>query len=148
MKFVQKVRVKLEKCGRVQENSIISNAKDAAEIAYKFIDSSDREILGVMCLNTKNEVVNICMVSMGSLNSSIAHPREIFKTAILSNAKSIIIFHNHPSGNCEASRQDIQVSKRIKEAGFILGIELLDSIIIGTSIEEDKYLSLKQQDII
>ena len=80
------------------------------------------------------------MVSIGCLNSSLIHPREIFKTAILSNSAGIILFHNHPSGDPEPSQEDINISTRIKEAGKIMGIELLDHIIIGS---EGAFCSLK-----
>ncbi len=147
MKFIQKVKIKIEKCGRINQESKIGKPQEASRIAYEFIDYSDREILGVMCLNTKNNVINISMVSMGSLNTSIAHPREIFKTAMLSNAASIIMFHNHPSGHLTPSKEDRDTSTRIKEVGKLLGIELLDSLIIGND-SEDGYFSFKESGII
>jgi DNA repair protein RadC len=79
------------------------------------------------------------------LNSSIVHPREIFKVAILSNSATIIIFHNHPSGHVEPSEEDITITKRLKECGKLMGIELLDHIIIGS---EDRYCSLKEKGIL
>ncbi len=147
MKFIQKVKIKIEKCGRINQESKIGKPQEASRIAYEFIDYSDREILGVMCLNTKNNVINISMVSMGSLNTSIAHPREIFKTAMLSNAASIIMFHNHPSGHLTPSKEDRDTSIRIKDVGKLLGIELLDSLIIGND-SEDGYFSFKESGII
>lgn len=147
MKFISKVKVKIEKCGRVHQESKIGNPREASRIAYEFIDCSDREILGVMCLNTKNNVINISMVSMGSLNSSIAHPREIFKTAVLSNSASIILFHNHPSGYLTPSKEDRETTLRVKEGGKLLGIELLDSLIIGNDIE-DGCFSFKESGVI
>ena len=147
MKFIQKVKIKIEKCGRINQESKIGKPQEASRIAYEFIDYSDREILGVMCLNTKNNVINISMVSMGSLNTSIAHTREIFKTAMLSNAASIIMFHNHPSGHLTPSKEDRDTSIRIKDVGKLLGIELLDSLIIGND-SEDGYFSFKESGII
>ena len=81
-------------------------------------------------MNTKNEPTNITVVSVGSLNKAIVHPREVFKTAILSNAASIMAFHNHPSGDPNPSKEDINITLRLKECGKIMGIELLDHIII------------------
>ena len=96
-----------------------------------------------MCLNTKNQVLNITTAHIGTLNNCSIHPREIFKSAILSNAASIIIFHNHPSGNTSPSKQDLEMNLRIVECGKILGIEMLDSIIIGETIN-DGYYSYKE----
>lgn len=104
----------------------------------------DREQFIIACLNTKNEPTNILVVSVGTLNKAIVHPREVFKTAILSNAASIVAFHNHPSGNSEPSQQDIELTNRLYEAGELLGIKLLDHLIIGdrtfTSLKEKGYL--------
>ena len=110
-------------------------------LAVDLIGSEDREVLLVLCLNTKNDVVAIHRCHVGSLNSSIVHPREVFKSAILNNAASIIISHNHPSFNCSPSSEDIEVTKRIQEAGILLGIELLDHIIVTPST----FLSLKEK---
>lgn len=85
----------------------------------------------LLCLNAKGEPTHISTVSTGSLTSSIVHPREVFKTAILANANKIMIFHNHPSGDPTPSGQDLDITKRLKEAGELMGIELLDHIIIG-----------------
>ena len=76
----------------------------------------DREQFIIACLNTKNEPMNISVVSVGTLNKAIVHPREVFKTAILSNAASIMAFHNHPSGETTPSQQDIQLTNRLYEA--------------------------------
>jgi DNA repair protein RadC len=127
------------------ENKTIRSPRDGADIIRQFIGDMDREVFVVACLDIKNKVANITTVSMGSLNASIVHPREVFKTAILSNAGSIIIGHNHPSGNPEPSFEDIGVTKRLVEAGKLLGIEILDHVIIGddgnfTSLAEKRML--------
>lgn len=123
----------------------ISSPNDAVEIGRSMLDGSDREKLLLCCLNTKNEPTNLNIVSIGSLNSSIVHPREVFKLAILGNSASIILFHNHPSGDTTPSKEDINITERIKEAGKIIGIELIDHIILG---DENKYTSLKEKGII
>lgn len=123
----------------------ISSPSDAIEIGRSMLDGSDREKLLLCCLNTKNEPTNLNIVSIGSLNSSIVHPREVFKLAILGNSASIILFHNHPSGDTTPSKEDINITQRIKEAGKIIGIELIDHIILG---DENKYISLKEKGII
>lgn len=122
----------------------IGSPKDAVELGEKFLGDADREQLIVCCLDTKNQPTAINIVSIGSLNSSIVHPREVFKPAILSNSASIMLFHNHPSGDPAPSREDISITERIKESGRILGIELIDHIIIGN----DSYCSLKEKGII
>lgn len=122
----------------------IGSPKDGVELGKKFLDDADREQLLVCCLDTKNQPTAINVVSIGSLNSSIVHPREVFKPAILSNSASIMLFHNHPSGDPAPSKEDVSITERIKESGRILGIELIDHIIIGN----DSYCSLKEKGII
>lgn len=122
----------------------IDSPKDGAELGKRFLQDLDREQLIVCCLDTKNQPTAINVVSVGSLNTSIVHPREVFKPAILSNSASIILFHNHPSGDPAPSREDISITERIKESGNILGIKLIDHIIIGN----DSYCSLKERGIV
>jgi DNA repair protein RadC len=95
-------------------------------------------------LNTKNVVISMKDVSIGSLNSSIVHPREVFSEAIRKNSASIIVCHNHPSGDPTPSKEDINVTERLKECGKLLGIELLDHLIIGNG----SYISLKEKCIL
>ena len=122
----------------------ISSPKDAYEMIKEQLEGLDREQFIIACLNTKNEPTNISVVAVGTLNKAIVHPREVFKTAILSNAASIMAFHNHPSGETTPSQQDIQLTNRLYEAGELLGIKLLDHLIIGdgtfTSLKEKGYL--------
>lgn len=119
----------------------IKSPEDAAQAIIKEIGDEDREIFFVICLNTKNNVVAIHRSSVGSLNSAIVHPREVFKAAILNNAASIIISHNHPAQSTNPSKEDIETTKRLVEAGELLGIEVLDHLIIGGT----KYISLKEK---
>lgn len=100
----------------------------------------DRENFVVLLLDTKNKVIGINTVSIGTLNSSLVHPREVFKPAILASAAALILAHNHPSGDPKPSREDIEVTKRLIEAGGLLGIQVLDHIIVG-----DYCVSLKEQ---
>lgn len=122
------------------QNRKIRSPQDANELLSKFLGLVDREHFLVMCLDTKNRPTCIQTVHIGSLNSSIVHPREVFKTAILSNSASIIVAHNHPSNVTTPSSEDIEVTNRLKEAGSIIGIDLLDHLIIC----EDSFLSLKE----
>ena len=120
-------RVDIVSIKMVKEKSIkyekrkITSPSDAEILCRNFLDDSDREKLIAISLDTKNQPTNINVVSIGSLNSSIVHPREVFKLAILSNANSIIISHNHPSGDPTQSREDINITKRLKECGELIG---------------------------
>jgi DNA repair protein RadC len=98
------------------------------------------EHMYMLCLNTKLKLNGVFEISHGNVNSSIVGAREVFQKALLGNAVSIILIHNHPSGDCTPSVQDIEVTKRLVEAGKIVGIDVLDHIIIGQS-----YCSLKEK---
>lgn len=121
----------------------IASPQDAVKIATKYIGDEDREVFLVIVLNTKNQVNAVHRCHVGSINSSIVHPREVMKAAILNNGASIIVAHNHPSYNPEPSREDIAVTERLKEVGTLLGVELLDSLIVTDNPE--KYISLKEK---
>ena len=143
-------RINIASIKMVKESSFqylarqILSPSDAYEMIKEQLEGLDREQFIIACLNTKNEPTNITVVSVGSINKAIVHPREVFKTAILSNAASIMAFHNHPSGDTIPSDQDIQLTHRLVEAGELLGIKLLDHLIIGdrsfTSLKEKGYL--------
>lgn len=122
----------------------ISNPDDVRPLVFQFLGSKDREYFGVICLDTKNQPTHIMTVSIGSLNSSMVHPREVFKTAILSNSASVILFHNHPSGNPEPSGTDMEITRRLVEAGTIIGISVIDHVIVA----DDKFLSMKEKMLI
>ncbi|MDU6036932.1 MAG: DNA repair protein RadC [Clostridium butyricum] len=140
-------RVDIVSLKMVRESSIlygnrrISSPNEALEVFKTLLENSDREKLVVCCLNTKNEPTNLSIVSVGSLNSSVAHPREVFKTAVISNAASIIVAHNHPSGDTTPSKEDINITERLKKSGDIIGVPLLDHLIVGNNT----YLSLKEE---
>ena len=146
---IENVRIKLvrESAG-LYCNNYISSPEDAAEIAAKFFEdmSSDREIFAVMLLNTKNHVIGINVVSVGSLTASIVHPREVFKAACLANATNIILTHNHPSGDPAPSKEDISITSRLVQAGRLMDIPVLDHIIIGDGT--GRSMSFKASDLI
>lgn len=119
----------------------ITSPGDAASLFRHYMGDVDREHFVLLGLNTKHEPVVIETVHIGSLNSSIVHPREVFKSSILSNAACIMVCHNHPSDDCEPSREDMLVTERLTQAGDLLGIPLLDHLIIGT----EEYISLKER---
>ena len=122
----------------------ISSAIDCVNILNNEMSLLNKEVLKIIMLNVKNIVIGIRDVSIGSLNSSIVHPREVFYEAIKNSSASIIIAHNHPSGDSTPSREDINITKRLKECGELLGINLLDHIIIG----KNTYVSLKEKGIL
>ena len=144
-KRINLVSIKMVKeASFLYQTRTISSPYDAYEMIKDQLQDLDREQFIIACFNTKNEPTNITVVSVGSLNKAIVHPREVFKTAILSNAASIMAFHNHPSGDTTPSQQDLQLTNRLYEAGELLGIKLLDHLIIGdgsfTSLKEKGYL--------
>lgn len=100
-----------------------------------------REKFVVVCLDTKNQPVSIEVVSIGTVNSDMVHPREVFKVAVLTNASKIICFHNHTSDNTNFSNQDEVITKKLHKCGEILGMELIDYIVIGN---DDKYFRFKE----
>ncbi|MDD3853597.1 MAG: DNA repair protein RadC, partial [Syntrophomonadaceae bacterium] len=104
----------------------------------------DREYFRVLYLDRKNGIILWEDVSIGGLHSSIVHPREVFKTAVKNSAASIILIHNHPSGDPTPSKEDVDTTKNLIEAGKIMGINVLDHIIIGY----DSYCSLKNKGLI
>lgn len=122
----------------------ITEPRIVANILMNEMQNLPQEVLKLIILNTKNVVISIKEVFKGSLNSSIVHPREIFSEALKKNAASIIICHNHPSGDPTPSKEDINITLRIKECGKIIGIELLDHVIIGNG----NYASMKEKSII
>jgi DNA repair protein RadC len=109
----------------------ISGMDDVVQIVKPMIADSNKEFFMALYLNTKNGVLKQEVISIGSLNANIIHPREIFKTACMISASSIIVAHNHPSGDPTPSREDIEITKKLHEAGKMMGIELLDHVIIG-----------------
>ncbi|MDD2189938.1 MAG: DNA repair protein RadC [Eubacteriales bacterium] len=123
------------------------NIKSPDEVADLFLEEMrylKKEYFKVLLLNTKNEIIMIENISVGSLNSSVVHPREVFCTAIKKSACSMIAVHNHPSGNPTPSQADIDITKRLVEAGELLGIKVLDHLIIG----DGTYTSLKEMMLI
>ncbi len=126
------------------EEHKIHQPKDVANLFMEEMKNFKEEHLRIVMLNTKNVVIAVKDASIGSLNSSIVHPREIFAEAIKKSSASIVVCHNHPSGDPTPSSEDIQVTQRLKECGKILGIDLLDHIIIGNGI----YVSLKEKCIL
>ena len=110
----------------------LTTPEQASAAFCALVGNPDREHFVALLLDTKNRITGIHQVSQGSLNQSVVHPRETLKCAVLASAAAIILAHNHPSGDLTPSREDIEITRRLKEAGDILGIKVLDHIIVDT----------------
>lgn len=130
--------------GTSKDKSRITSPSDIADILMLDMVHLKKEHFRIVMLDTKNQIIGIEDISIGSLNSSIVHPREVFKEAIARSSASIILVHNHPSGDPTPSKEDISITRRLSEGGEILGIKVLDHIIIGNK----RYISLKEKDIL
>lgn len=115
----------------VAERPVVSTPEDVVALCATQLRGMDREHFWALALSTKNRLLRMVEVSVGSLNTSIVHPRELFKEAVRMSAASIVVVHNHPSGDPTPSGADIQLTRRLARAGEVLGIELLDHVVIG-----------------
>jgi DNA repair protein RadC len=131
---------------RERENRItkIRSPEDVAELLAPELDGLDREHFKAVLLDTKNGVIRIVTVAVGSLNAALVHPREIFKAAVRVSAAGIIMVHNHPTGNPEPSNEDADLTMRFARCGELMGIELIDHIIIGGG----RFVSMRERDLI
>ena len=112
----------------------VTSPQDVADIFIPLLRDEIKEKFLLVCLNSANKIITYEVVSVGSLNSSVVHPREVFKAALDHNSASIILLHNHPSGNPEPSNEDIAITKKIVESGKILDIPVFDHIIIAGNV--------------
>lgn len=131
-----------------REKVELSNPQAVSEHIRRILRTLDRldrdkEHFFVISLNTKNKVKFVELVSIGTVNASLVHPREVFRRCIMRGASAAIVCHNHPSGESEPSEEDINITKRLVEAGKIIGIEILDHVIIG-----QRWSSMKEKGII
>lgn len=126
------------------ERSVVTCPEDAADYAMPRFRYEDREHFAVILLNVKNHILSMPVISVGSLTASVVHPREVFKPAIVKGAVSIILVHNHPSGDTSPSKEDIEVTARMVQVGKVMDIPVLDHIIVGG----DKFVSLKEKGVI
>jgi DNA repair protein RadC len=122
----------------------VKSPEDVIKTARALLKGKKKEHFLVMCLDTRNHLIKTNVVSIGSLDCSIVHPREVYKEAISSSAASVIFIHNHPSGDPTPSEDDIKITKRLIEAGEIVGIEVLDHIVICDS----EHISMKNKNLI
>jgi DNA repair protein RadC len=150
MKMPEKMNeIKVVNVRLVQEQSLytsnpIHTPMEAAKAIMGELCKYDREVLMVANMTTKGRIINMNMVSMGTINASLVEPREFFKSAVLSNASNVMAFHNHPSGDPTPSKEDIAITKRLKEIGDLTGIHLMDHIIVGAN-DPNNYVSMMEQ---
>jgi DNA repair protein RadC len=121
-------------------------SKEAVEILRKVcnITDSPMEKFYLLCLSSRGDVIGIHMMSQGNVNTSVIHPREIFQRAILNNATSIILAHNHPSGDPDPSADDIEVTKLLMKASEVMGIQILDHLVVG----DESYVSMADRGLL
>ena len=123
------------------DKPLVKTPEDVANLVRGRLKGKKKEYFLAVLLDTRNQLIRVAEISVGSLDSSIVHPREVFKEAISASAAGVIFAHNHPSGDTEASKDDIEMTKRLAAAGEIVGIEVLDHIIIGGK----SHISMKRE---
>ncbi len=135
---------RLEGYGEAGDKPLVKTPEEVVNLVKSRLKGKKKEYFLALLLDTRNQLIKVSEISVGSLDSNIVHPREVFKEAISASAASVIFVHNHPSGDPTASEDDIKLTKRLAEAGEIVGIDVLDHIIIGDKI----YLSLKREGLL
>lgn len=126
---------------RIGKKIILDSPKAVADYLREKIGREKKEHFVVLCLDTRNNLVKVSKVSIGTLDANLVHPREVFKEAIQAASARIIVGHNHPSGDTEPSDEDLLITKRLRNSGNILGVEVLDHIIVSNS----GFYSLKER---
>lgn len=139
------VSVRLVRDAPILSDRKIQKPEDAIAVVGEVLSEMDREVVCIINLKADGTPINCNFVSMGAVNQAMAEPREIFKSAILSNAVSMIMVHNHPSGNLEPSRADTVMTDRILKLSHMAGIPLIDHVIVGG--DNTKYFSFKEKDM-
>ncbi len=125
--YIREVSVRY--CGQPRKADAIRNPADVARIARRIVTDDSREHLLAMYLDARHRPIAYQIVSIGTATSSLVHPREVFQPAVLVGAAALVLAHNHPSGDPTPSREDYSISKRLKDAGELLGIALLDHVV-------------------
>jgi DNA repair protein RadC len=125
-----------------QERAVIQSPQDVANLLSAEMSALEQEHLKVLVLNTKNEVMGIQEIYVGNVNSAVVRPAEVFRPAVRDNATSIIVVHNHPSGDPTPSREDVTITRLLVSSGQVLGVDLLDHVVVGSG---GRYVSLKEK---
>ena len=132
---------RLEGYSEAGDKPLVKTPEEVVNLVRSRLKGKKKEYFLALLLDTRNQLIKVSEISVGSLDSNIVHPRELFKEAISASADSVIFVHNHPSGDPTASEDDIKLTKRLAQTGEIVGIDVLDHVIIG----DKKYLSLKRE---
>jgi DNA repair protein RadC len=130
---------------KLAERPQMRDARAAAPLLAQYIGEADRELFVAALLTIRHRVIGLHTVSVGCLTSSLVHPREVFKPAILSGCAALLLGHNHPSGDPEPSGEDIALTRRLAAAGTLLGIEILDHLVLG---EVGRFVSLRDRGVL
>ena len=126
---------------RVVVGRQVSTPADSAAVFMTMLQDEATEVFAILCLSTKHRVLAYHEVSRGCLDSTLVHPREVFKAAILANAASVVLAHNHPSGDPTPSPDDMTLTRRLVDAGRLIGVDVLDHIVIG----DGRYVSFRER---
>lgn len=145
MKNIDMVKVRLVPDYKLRSEVPIATSADAIQLLKEELSQFDREAICILNLNTKMKPINASIAAVGDVSSASVHPRDVFKSAVLSSASGFILMHNHPSGDLTPSADDICITIRLIEAGKIIGIRLIDHIIVGLNSE---YCSMREQNLI
>ena len=140
------VSVRLVRDAPIFSKQKITSPESALSVVGELLCEMDREVVCVINLKSDGTPINCNFASMGAINQAIAEPRELFKSAILSNASQMIMVHNHPSGNLEPSKEDTIITDRILKLSSLLGIPLTDHVIVGG--DNTKYFSFKEKELL
>ena len=132
---------RLDSYAQTGTRTVVKTPEDVIGVVGNRLRGKKKEYFLALLLDTRNQLIKVAEISVGSLDTSIVHPREVFKEAISASAAAVILAHNHPSGDAEASPDDVKLTKRLAEAGELVGIDVLDHVIVGGK----KFLSLKRE---
>ena len=142
---LEQVSIRMVRDAPLISEESIETPEDAIRLLGETFKDYDREVVGVVHLRNDNSPINMTIVSMGCLNQSIVHPREMMKAAFLSNASSILMFHNHPAGRLSPSKNDIAITNRMQQVCMMAGIPMLDHIILG---KDNVYYSFREKGVL
>lgn len=126
---------------RIDSRFTLRSPRDAAEVFAGLLSEESVEVFGMLCLTTKHRLQAYYEVSRGSLSSTVVHPRDVFKVALIANTAAVIFGHNHPSGDPAPSPEDRELTRRLESAGALLGVDVLDHIIVG---HDGRHFSFKE----
>ena len=140
------VNIRLVKEPSLYSEQTLDSPQAVVELMAKELSQYDREVFCILNMKNNGQVINMNLVSVGTINASLVIPGEVFKSSILANASAIIGLHNHPSGNVKPSKEDMIVTRKLQKCGQLLGIELLDHIIVGGT--NGKMLSFREEKLL